>query len=136
MPAFDTLLEGGTPLGVHRYRRRRRGLHAPAHPERAPSSCVQSVFAGAGNSNFCDLASGEWVPMYTVKEDDDMGTQCSQLCLPVENSLPLAEILHAEIGLCCMQGPGYNDFQGSINELIPGIPPLRIWNYGPGDAAF
>lgn len=116
---------------------RRRNLPSP--PPRAPaapSSCEQSVFAGHdARGTFCDLTSGEYVPAYHVFNRGST-PQCLQFCLPTENSIPLKHLLRADVGLCCRVGPGFNKFEGSINQHLPGIEAVRAWRYLPGEPDF
>lgn len=113
-------------------------LTPPPRMPRAPASCQQLLFTGHDErNNRCDLASGQWVPAFVVSAvEQNQGTMCTQFCLPLENSAALKTLLKAEVGLCCRQGPGYNDFQGSFNQSVPGVMPMRAWRYNEGDAQF
>jgi len=133
---FETLFEGGGATGA-RARKPGRPEAPSSRPAHAPASCTQLMFLGDDSAgNFCNVHSGDWVPAFLVTGDAISGTKCNQFCLPAENSLPLLKVLKADIGLCCLAGPGYNDFQGSINQRIPGVAPVRTWLYDEGGPAF
>lgn len=104
---------------------------------RVPRLCKQTLYIGKGASgNLCDLSSGKFAPAFIVHRHQDGSPMCTQFCLPVQNSFVLKQVLKANIGLCCMQGPGFNDFQGSLNENIPGVMEIRAWQYDEGESAF
>mmetsp|Transcript_22645 Transcript_22645/g.76077 ORF Transcript_22645/g.76077 Transcript_22645/m.76077 type:complete len:142 (-) Transcript_22645:57-482(-) len=135
-PGFDVANDdtGGLmePLGLP-------GLSSffqPPKPMQLEGRCEQTLFAGedwAGNR--CDLSSGYWVPAHTVVHFNDHD-ECMQFCLPTQNSGMLKWFLRANIGLCCRTAPGYNDFQGSLNQQIPGLTRVRTWRYLPGESGF
>jgi hypothetical protein len=90
--------------------------------------CEQKMFYGHDAAgNFCDVASGTVVPAFIVAPRGGGNKMCLQFCLPIQNSLALKTLLQGQIGLCCRHDPGYNNFQGSLNESVPGFPQLRVW---------
>lgn len=102
---------------------------------KGPGLCQQTLFVGKDPSgNLCDLYSAQFVPAYHLSTQRDGSHTCTQFCLPLQNSYALKTVLRANIGLCCMQGPGFNNFQGSLNEKVPGFMDLRAWQYSEGES--
>ncbi|KAG8458515.1 hypothetical protein KFE25_003050 [Diacronema lutheri] len=127
---------GGALLGAHGPPIRGEQLH-PVRPQRPHSLCTQTLFVGKdANGNLCDLLSARYIPAFIVTKQRDQSQQCTQFCLPLQNSLPLKTLLKADIGFCCMQGPGFNNFQGSLNEKVPGFVDVRAWQYTEGESDF
>lgn len=75
------------------------------------------------------------MPAFTVHAHAD-GLHCMQYCLPMQNSTAIKAVLRADIGLCCRAGPGFNNFQGMLSQRVPGVAPLRAWEYTAGESAF
>lgn len=133
IPAYGFTAPKANALGA------RRGRHG--HDEPAPSD--------SGGGGAADAAAAG---------------NCLQYCIPVQNSLAIKGTLHAKIGYCCSHGAarrargavpappraalsrhrrvgparraGYNDFQGSIKELVPGMADIAIWEYQKGESQF
>mmetsp|Transcript_1686 Transcript_1686/g.5513 ORF Transcript_1686/g.5513 Transcript_1686/m.5513 type:complete len:121 (-) Transcript_1686:740-1102(-) len=110
----------------------------------AAPSCEQSLFR-------CDAIGDRNVPAFSFKgpgpasgpattdgesqasQDADAG-RCLQYCVPVQNSMAILRTLHAKTGYCCAKG--FNDFQGNIHEMIPGMSDIQIWEYDKGESGF
>jgi len=59
---------------------------------------------------------------------------CLQYCIPTQNSMAIKGTLKAKLGYCCSSG--YNNFQGSIYETVPGMADIAIWQYEHGESQF
>jgi len=129
--------------------------NVPAYAFSAPRG-VSGMF-GRGSST---------APAKPNAADAAASGSCLQYCIPTQNSLAIKSTLKAKIGYCCTQGArrthhalpsraprcrssrlrasaptpfaraGFNDFQGSIHELVPGMSDIAIWQYDKGDSSF
>ncbi|KAG8464081.1 hypothetical protein KFE25_000249 [Diacronema lutheri] len=97
--------------------------NVPAYAFSAPRG-VSGMF-GRGSST---------APAKPNAADAAASGSCLQYCIPTQNSLAIKSTLKAKIGYCCTQG--FNDFQGSIHELVPGMSDIAIWQYDKGDSSF
>mmetsp|Transcript_5476 Transcript_5476/g.14299 ORF Transcript_5476/g.14299 Transcript_5476/m.14299 type:complete len:128 (-) Transcript_5476:385-768(-) len=107
--------------------------------------CSQSLYS-------CDGIGKDNIPAYSLRAPKGGGKSasgeavamghCLQYCIPIQNSLAITSTLKAHIGYCCaadVKEPtdiGYNNFQGSIHETIPGMANVDIWKYEHGDPLF
>lgn len=95
--------------------------NVPAFGMQAPKSAGSSAALGKGNT---PAPAAPEVP----------AGDCLQYCIPVQNSLAIMKPLHAKLGYCCSSG--FNNFQGSIRELVPGMTDIAVWQYDHGESPF